>query len=193
MEITVYDAVTGAVAYTCHVEDDADPKLMQGEAWRKGGVDGATHWINPETTKPNLRRAMPAKTAAGRLTGIPDGAEVIDAEGAFEVTGGVVAFEPDMGLEQTITVELRHPRFLPATVAVPISGDAPAVSEQALRRAVRQDVAALRRAEYDRRGLTLDALTIAQIEGDEAEIERIRAARAEVKAALPKVGRKRTS
>lgn len=43
-----------------------------------------------------------------------------------------------------------------------------------------------RRAEYERRGLSMAALAIASIEGDEDEIARINEARADVKALFPK-------
>lgn len=53
-----------------------------------------------------------------------------------------------------------------------------------------QDIAALRRAAYEAQGLTFDALTVALIEDDRAEIARIRAERAAIKAQFPKKGRK---
>lgn len=49
-----------------------------------------------------------------------------------------------------------------------------------------QDADLLRRAEYDKAGLTIEALAIALIENDPAELARIRAARADVKRKYPK-------
>lgn len=51
---------------------------------------------------------------------------------------------------------------------------------------IHQDFDAKRRAGYEARGLTMDALVIALIEGDEAELERIRSEREAVKAEIPK-------
>lgn len=51
---------------------------------------------------------------------------------------------------------------------------------------IHQDIAAKRRDAYEARGLTMDALVIALIEQDDAELERIRAEREAVKAELPK-------
>ena len=51
---------------------------------------------------------------------------------------------------------------------------------------LKQDAVLLRRAEYDKAGLTIEALAIALIENDPAELARIRAARCDVKRKYPK-------
>jgi len=56
---------------------------------------------------------------------------------------------------------------------------------------IEQDVASLRRAEYEARGLSFEALTVALIEEDKAEISRIQAERAAIKKKFPKVERNR--
>lgn len=55
-----------------------------------------------------------------------------------------------------------------------------------MRVTLKQDARALRRQAYEAEGLSHEALTEALIEGDQAEIARIRAARAAIKKRIPK-------
>lgn len=188
--VTIYDAASGAVLYTCDVEQDAELRLMPGEAWVKGHVDGSTHWIKPETGKANMRRPMTIKATANALSRIPEGAVVVQGGEQFEVADGALVYEPDLGLEQQVRLEVLHPHFLPATVTVPIGPDAATVTG-AMKRKLKQDYAALRKAAYPAEGEQIGALVKAvkalmKGEAVPADALQILAGIDAVKAALPK-------
>lgn len=193
--ITVYDATSGVVLYSCDVEQDAELRLMPGEAWTNGHVDGSTHWIRPETGKANLRRPMTIKASANALSRVPEGAVVVQGGEQFEVSGGALVYEPDLGLEQEVRLEVLHPQYLPASVAVPIRAEQAAPIAGATKRQLRQDYAALRRAAFPAEGEQIGALmkAVQALLAGEAVPADALAVIAEidaVKAANPKPGRK---
>lgn len=176
MIATLYNVETGARGRVVRgSEEDIAAQLLPGEAWIKGDHRGK--WINPKTCRPNKLRRMKARGKYNVLSGLPEG--TVARFGGQEVTveGGKLRLASPV--PRTLTVELTHPTHAPKTVTLQLR-------RSTTGHPVDYDYRTERRDEYARRGLPIEALTIALIEGDDAEIERIRTERQAVKDAIPK-------
>lgn len=153
--ITVYDEVTGEALYSCQrPAHELEPGMIgAGRAIYNGFVDGATHWINPETKRPNQRRDIGVRAAKNRVTGIPDGAKVMVAGTLVEPENGEVQIAVDW--PETVEVIIDGPRLKRRSLTVECEPDGVAVKADATI-AMSQDVAALRRKEYPSIGDQLD-------------------------------------
>ncbi|MDE8654771.1 hypothetical protein [Novosphingobium album (ex Liu et al. 2023)] len=182
--ITVYDAASGAILYNAVPRLPLDQILLNpGEAITAGRHDGATHWINPETRRANQRRAAQVKVQANSVTGIPDGATVMVRGVLVEPVDGAVTIGVE--LPEAVPVRIRGPRI--GTLHIEVACEpGEALPEGPGTIVLAQDYARLRRRAYAAAGLTVEAITFAQIDGDAAELARIDAARAAIKARIPK-------
>lgn len=180
---TIYDATTGEVLYSCEVRGAFDEaRLPPGQAAISGDHDGETHWINPETKRPNKRREATISITPNRITGIPPGSKVMVRHQRVEPVNGEVLIAAD--LPEDVPVTIMGPRLARTDRTVTCT---PGVIEpEQATIALSQDYAALRRKAYDAAGLTVEAITFAQLDGDTAEVARITAARAAIKARIPK-------
>lgn len=153
--VTIYDEVTGEALYSCHKPaQPLEPGMIgAGRAVHDGFVDGATHWINPETKRANLRRDVGVRSSANKLTGIPDGARVMVAGTPVEPKNGEVVIAVDY--PETVEIEIDGPRLKRRALTIECTPDDSASKTEASI-VLKQDVAALRRKQYPSVGDQLD-------------------------------------
>lgn len=121
--ITIYDAASGAIHSVRSVktlaEADAAVAGPEGWAWTLGAHDGARSRIDPATRMPLPLRRFDLTVEPFRLSGIPAGAEAFLLGRRLTVDDGELVLEPDLGLDQAVTVKLMHPLYEPEKVTVP--------------------------------------------------------------------------
>jgi hypothetical protein len=181
--ITVYHEVTGEVLYSARVARRTGPiRLNPGEAVVAGDIDGEAHWINPATRKKNLRRPPLLTIAGNRIANIPDRCWITVNGERVEPVDGLVTIAAD--LPEEAEVMIGGPRIVRQMLKVACEPGLIDAEEATI--VLAQDYAALRRRAYEAAGLTVEAITFAQLDGDAAEVARITAARAAIKARIPK-------
>lgn len=114
------------------------------------------------------------------IAGLPEGATLTIDNQLLLADNGKVRL--GVQYDERFSGALKHPAYRDKTITI----EATAAANHDHATMLQQDYAKLRRLEYNRRGLSMDALTIALIEGDDAEIERIRTERDAVKKDIPK-------
>lgn len=181
--VTVYDTETGEIDHSGCARRNKPVSVIENRATTPGDIPGDIYWINPETGRKNLRRDVTLAISGNRIAAIPEHCWVtINGHRVDPVDGEVVV---GVDLPEDVEVMLGGPRVRPKRLTVTCEPGA-TVEPGPGKIVLAQDYAALRRRAYAAAGLTVEAITFAQLDGDAAEVARITAARAAIKARIPK-------
>ncbi len=185
IQITIYDPATGEVLKVVSGTNEADvlANVKQGQAYIIGPTDGSEHWINPETQRRRKLQALKPGTRDNLIYGLPAGAvATIKGETFIADASGEIAVSAGLGLPEAVRVEIRAPTYAPAVITLPLSPEGSGAP-------VAQHFDQVRKDEYRRAGITIEALVVALIEdreGDPTALDALIAKRRDVRARTPK-------
>lgn len=165
IQISIYDPATGQVLKVVSGtnEDDVLANVKDGQAYIMGPTDAAEQWINPETGRRRKLQTLKPVVADNLISKLPIGAvATIKGQSFVADENGEIAVAAELGLPETVSVDIRAAGHLPLTVTLPLTQDG-------FGSPVAQRFDQVRREQYRRDGISVEALVIALIEDREGD------------------------